>query len=332
MKALLIVLAVAAVVAVGFVIFPSDMAAISVAAEPIGLGPVFTNAVLTSFVLSAALVIFAFFLGRRLKECPGAVQNVVESVIEGLHNMVKEAAPKRWVETFFPIVATIFLYLVVVNMFSLLTPFLGAIGPAYSTSEGGVNVDAERFGIPRVVLIGGGVEDLEPLHHPGQHDDAHAVGSYRDEHTDHVLIVPFLRAPSSDLNMTLALALITVILVQWFGLRARGPRYLSTFLPLGGLRRKGFATWAIELFVGVLEGISELARIVSFSFRLFGNVFAGEVVLIVISSLVPLGLVVVFFGLEIFVGLIQATVFFLLALVFFSIAAGEHEHEHEHQH
>ena len=76
----------------------------------------------------------------------------------------------------------------------------------------------------------------------------------------------------------------------------------------------------------MLEGISELARIVSFSFRLFGNVFAGEVVLIVISSLVPLGLVVVFFGLEIFVGLIQAIVFFLLALVFFSIAAAEHEH------
>ena len=84
--------------------------------------------------------------------------------------------------------------------------------------------------------------------------------------------------------------------------------------------------WVIELFVGVLEGIGELARIISFSFRLFGNVFAGEVLLIVISSLVPLGLVVVFFGLEIFVGLIQAIVFFLLALVFFSIATAEHEH------
>ena len=326
MKALLIVLTVVAAVAVGVLVFPSDMAAISVAAEPIGLGPVFTNAVLTSFLLSAVLVVFAFFLGRRLTERPGPVQNIVESVIEGLHNLVKDAAPKRWVESFFPIVATIFLYLVVVNMFSLLTPFLGAIGPAHSTSEGGVTVDAERFGIPRVVLIGGEVEDLEPLHHPGQHDSTHVEGGHDDEHADHVLIVPFLRAPSSDLNMPLALALITVILTQWFGLRARGPRYLSTFLPLGGLRRKGLTTWLVELFVGVLEGLSELARIVSFSFRLFGNVFAGEVVLIVISSLVPLGLIVVFFGLEIFVGLIQAIVFFLLALVFFSIAAGEHDH------
>jgi F-type H+-transporting ATPase subunit a len=319
-RALLIVLAVVVVVTVGFVIFPSDMAAVSVAAEPIGLGPHVTNALLTSFVLSAALVIFSFVLGRRLQERPGGLQNVVESVIEGLDNLVKDAAPARWAERFFPIVATIFLYLIVVNMFSLLTPFLGAIGPAHSTSEGGIAPDAERFGIPRMVLIGGEFKDLEPLHHPGQHDDTAASGD------DHVLIVPFLRAPSSDLNMTLALALITVILTQWFGLRSHGARYLSTFLPLGGLRRKGFATWAVELFVGVLEGISELARIGSFSFRLFGNVFAGEVVLIVISSLVPLGLVVVFFGLEIFVGLIQAIVFFLLALVFFSIAAGEREH------
>lgn len=307
MRALLIVLAVAAVVAVGFVIFPTDQAAIEMAAEPIGLGPIFTNALLTSIVLSAALVIFAFVVGRRLKERPGGVQNVVESVIEGLHNLVKDAAPARWAETFFPIVATIFIYLIVVNMFSLLTPFLGAIGPAHSTSHGGIDPDAERFGIPRVVLVGGDFEDLEP-------------------HGDHVVIVPFLRAPSSDLNMTLALALITVILTQWFGLRAHGARYLSNFVPLGGLRRKGFGAWAIDLFVGVLEGISELVRIASFSFRLFGNVFAGEVVLIVISALVPLGLLVVFFGLEIFVGLIQAIVFFLLALVFFSIAAGEHEH------
>lgn len=319
MKALLIVLAVAAVVAAGFVIFPTDQAAVSVAAEPIGLGPVFTNAVVTSLALSAAFLVFAFIVGRRLKERPGAVQNAVESVIEGLHNLVKDAAPARWVKTFFPIVATIFLYLVVVNMFSLLTPFLGAIGPAHSTSNGGIAPGAEHFGIPRVLLIGGGFDDLKPLPHAAHAGDA-------QHHDDQVVIAPFLRAPSSDLNMTLALALITVILTQWFGLRSHGVRYLGNFLPLGGLRRKGFSNWALDLFVGVLEGIGELARIVSFSFRLFGNVFAGEVVLIVISGLVPLGLLVVFFGLEIFVGLIQAIVFLLLAVVFFSSAAGEREH------
>lgn len=322
MKVFLIILAVVALVAAGVLIFPSDRAAISVAAEPIGLGPV-SNALLTSFVLSAAFLIFSFFLGRRLRERPGSVQNAVESVIEGLDNMVKDAAPARWAETFFPIVATIFLYLIVVNMFSLLTPFLGSIGPAHSTSEGGIAPDDTKYGIPRIVLVGGEFEDLEPLHHSGDHGENSVANSHSD---DRVVIVPFLRAPSSDLNMTLSLALITVILVQWFGLRSHGVRHLSTFLPLGGLRRKGFGTWVIELFVGMLEGIGELSRIVSFSFRLFGNVFAGEVVLIVISSLVPLGLLVVFFGLEIFIGLIQAGVFFLLALMFFSIAGGERDH------
>jgi F-type H+-transporting ATPase subunit a len=324
-KTFLIVLAVVAViafVAVGFLIFPPDRAAISVAAEPIGLGPV-NNAMLTSFVLSAGFLVFAFVVGRRLQELPGGVQNVVESVIEGLDKLVKDAAPAKWAETFFPIVATIFLYLIVINMFSLLTPFLGSIGPAHTTVEGGISPDERKFGIPRVLLIGGEFEDLEPLHHPGDHGSTTVAV---DHHEDHVVIVPFLRAPSSDLNMTLALSLITVLLAQWFGLRTHGARYLSNFMPLGGLRRKGFGMWVIELFVGVLEGIGELARIISFSFRLFGNVFAGEVLLIVISSLVPLGLVVVFFGLEIFVGLIQAIVFFLLALVFFSIATAEHEH------
>ena len=94
MKALLIVLAVIAVVAVGFVVFPHDMAAIEVKAEPIGLGKHLTNAVVTSFVLSAALAVFAFFFGRRLKERPGGLQNVVEGLIEGLDNLVRDVRPQ----------------------------------------------------------------------------------------------------------------------------------------------------------------------------------------------------------------------------------------------
>jgi F-type H+-transporting ATPase subunit a len=80
--------------------------------------------------------------------------------------------------------------------------------------------------------------------------------------------------------------------------------------------------------VGLLEGVSEFAKIISFSFRLFGNVFAGEVILIVIPSLVSLLLLLVFFGLEIFVGVIQAFVFFILSLVFFSMATQHHGEEH----
>ena len=84
----------------------------------------------------------------------------------------------------------------------------------------------------------------------------------------------------------------------------------------------------IDFFVGILELVSEFAKIISFSFRLFGNIFAGEVVLIVISALVTLGVILIFFGLEIFVGVIQAFVFFILSLVFFSMATKHHEEEH----
>ena len=84
----------------------------------------------------------------------------------------------------------------------------------------------------------------------------------------------------------------------------------------------------IDFFVGILELVSEFAKIISFSFRLFGNIFAGEVVLIVISALVTLGIILIFFGLEIFVGVIQAFVFFILSLVFFAMATRHHGEEH----
>jgi F-type H+-transporting ATPase subunit a len=80
----------------------------------------------------------------------------------------------------------------------------------------------------------------------------------------------------------------------------------------------------IDFVIGLIEGVSELAKVVSFSFRLFGNIFAGEVLLIVISSLISFLVVIVFFGFEIFVGFIQAFVFFILTLVFFSMATQEH--------
>ncbi|NJN96033.1 MAG: F0F1 ATP synthase subunit A [Anaerolineales bacterium] len=84
----------------------------------------------------------------------------------------------------------------------------------------------------------------------------------------------------------------------------------------------------IDFFMGLIELISEIAKILSFAFRLFGNIFAGEVILIIMSSLVSLLLVNIFFGLEIFVGFIQAFVFFILSLVFFSMATHSHSGEH----
>ena len=131
---------------------------------------------------------------------------------------------------------------------------------------------------------------------------------------------PLLRSPASDLNFTLALAILTVVMVNVFGIVAIGAwKHISKFLNFSG---------PINFFVGILEFISEIARMISFAFRLFGNVFAGEVLLVVIAFLVPFAAPVPFFFLEIFVGFVQAFVFAMLALVFIAIATVEHGEEH----
>jgi F-type H+-transporting ATPase subunit a len=131
---------------------------------------------------------------------------------------------------------------------------------------------------------------------------------------------PLLRSPASDLNFTLALAIITVFGVNLLGIIAIG------FLP----HLKRFLNFKnpITFFVGVLEFISEIAKLISFSFRLFGNVFAGEILLTIIAFLVPYVVPLPFLFLEIFVGFIQAFVFAMLALVFTAMATTEHAENH----
>jgi len=136
------------------------------------------------------------------------------------------------------------------------------------------------------------------------------------------IIVPFLRSSSADLNMTLALALISVFSVQFMGIAAIGAvKYAKKFFvsPLN-------KPYVIGSFVGVLELIGEIAKIISFSFRLFGNIFAGEVLLIVMLTLVPFIVPLPFLMLEIFVGFIQALVFAMLTLVFLKMAVTETAH------
>ena len=127
--------------------------------------------------------------------------------------------------------------------------------------------------------------------------------------------VPFLRGGTADLNITLGLAIFAVASIQFFGYKSNGAKYFKKFLDF---------TNPINFFVGFLELVSEFAKIMSFAFRLFGNIFAGEVLLAVIAFLMPLFLPLPFIGLEIFVGFIQALVFASLTLVFINIATQDH--------
>ncbi len=143
------------------------------------------------------------------------------------------------------------------------------------------------------------------------------IGIY-EEHNGHTILVPFLRSPGSDLNFTLALAIITVLSVNILGIAAIGFwKHAGKFISFKS---------PIAFFVGILELISEVARMVSFSFRLFGNVFAGEVMLVIAAFFLPYLLPVPLLALETFVGLIQASVFAILASVFISIAIKHEEH------
>ncbi len=146
------------------------------------------------------------------------------------------------------------------------------------------------------------------------------VGSigFHELHEGKEVFVPLLRGPAADLNFTLALALISVVATQVIAIVMLGffkhlKKYVNFKDPIMG-------------FVGALEGMSEFAKILSFSFRLFGNVFAGEVLLIVIGLIIPYIVPIPFLFLELFVGFIQAFIFSMLTLVFLKVATASHEH------
>jgi F0F1-type ATP synthase membrane subunit a len=149
---------------VGNILLPVPRAAIEVAAEPIfAIGPfVVTNAFFTSILISIGILIVAFVVGRGLKERPGGLQNATEMLIEALDGLVNSTASKKWASTFFPIVVTIFIWVLFSNYTSLFTPLFGSFGIVHLTDHGGQPIES-------VTLISGDVESLTPLH-GGEHE------------------------------------------------------------------------------------------------------------------------------------------------------------------
>ncbi|KKQ77439.1 MAG: ATP synthase subunit a [Parcubacteria group bacterium GW2011_GWC1_38_6] len=134
---------------------------------------------------------------------------------------------------------------------------------------------------------------------------------------EHELIIPFLRSPASDINFTLALAIVSVISINILAVRSLGFKaHFSKFFNFQN---------PIKFFVGILEFVLEGAKVLSFSFRLFGNVFGGEVLLLVIGFLVPYLVPIPFLAMEFFVGFLQAFIFAMLTLVFIAVAIEPHE-------
>jgi F-type H+-transporting ATPase subunit a len=155
------------------------------------------------------------------------------------------------------------------------------------------------------------------------------------EHHGEMAHLPILRSAATDLNTTLALALVSVTYTQIFGFQVRGLGFLNRYIPVRGIRKAmrergnplDLITAILGLIPGMLEAFSELIKLVSFSFRLFGNIFAGEVLLIVMAFIMPYVISLPFMGLELFVGFIQAFIFAILTLSF-SMAAIAHHGDH----
>jgi len=309
-------------------LYPPIPPAVELAAEPLTdtvsipiLGDVaLTNTILTVFIADILLILAAIAVYRAYQggglQAPRGIAGVFEMIVEAMYNLVQSVAGSKWARTFFPLVGTILILVLTVNFMKLL-PGMESIGFVHEIHEG-EGYDLQAFG-PVSILA-------EPA----------------EGETGHYNIIPWFRPASTDLNFTLSIALVAMISVQIIGLRAGGIGYFEKFANF----RNFIKMWAreklgafdilmpfIDIFIGILELIAEFARIISFTFRLFGSMFAGAVLLGVVGSLflfVQTG----FLFLEIFFGGVQAFVFAMLTLVFLTMATqthggGGHEEPHE---
>lgn len=260
---------------------------ISLAAEKIGslFGLPITNSLLMTWLVMLVLTTIAYLSTRKVSLIPSSIQLIAEIVIDGLYGLFKSVVGEQKVQIFFPLLATLFLFIAAANWGGLL-PGVGTIGTYVSAVH-----EQIAFELP-----------VEPINTTTE--------------TAKLKFVPYLRGATADLNTTLAIAITAVIAIQYYGIKSLGLTYFKKFINLSN---------PIMFGVGLLEIISEFSRIISFAFRLFGNIFAGEVLLTVIAFLMPLIAPLPFIGLELFVGFIQALVFSMLTAVFLSMATVSHE-------
>lgn len=222
-----------------------------------------SNALITTWLVMAFLIIMSFFATRDLKLVPGNSQSIAEMLVSGLYDFFSSVTGK-YVNLVFPLVASLFIFILVANWVGLL-PGVGTVG-------------------------------------------------FYHEHE----FTPLLRGATADLNTTIALALFAMVAIQYFGFKTSGMHYGKRFFNFGN---------PIFFFLGILELISEVSKIISFAFRLFGNIFAGEVLLAVMAFLMPFIVPLPFITMELFVGFIQALVFSMLTAVFLTVAVAHGEHE-----
>jgi F-type H+-transporting ATPase subunit a len=246
---------------------------ISPAAETLfHLGPVpITNTIITTWLVMIVLIAASYVGTRQLQLVPGRFQGMLEAIIEAIYGLV-ESSTGRYARSAFPLIGTLFLFIVTANWMGLLPGFTpsGMFGPAIWLAA---------------------------------------------EHDHHLVHIPLLRAPNSDINMTLAMGLSSFVFIHFSGIRMNGL--------LGYLKHL-----STPIFLTPINVVIESFVPVSLSFRLFGNIFGGDVLLTVMALPV---VALVFMILEMLFGLIQALIFSILTAIFVGLATA-HGHQHDEQH
>ena len=246
-----------------------------------------TNSLLNSTIAVIVLVFFFIVAGKKIKKAPRGLQNFFEIILEGTLKFADSITGSRKnSERFVPLVLGLFLFILVNNYLGLI-PGVGTVG-------------------------------------------------FYENHDGHEIFVPYLRGATADLNTTLALAVVSIIATHVFGMIAVGVwSYINRFVNFNAFisiprdfkkDKSAILVNPIKAFVGLIEIIGEIAKVASLSFRLFGNIFAGEVLLMSMMVLFAFILPVPFMFLEVLVGFIQALVFSTLVLVFLTMSTEEHEH------
>lgn len=284
---------------------------ISLAAEKLWVfgGFPITNALLTTWVVMALLFGLAYLITKKISLIPGNLQSLAEIVIGGLFDFFSSVTGKH-TSQFFPLLATIFLFVITANWVGLL-PGVGTIGffvePKHTETVNEKNLELTGEAKKEIVIE-------EDSHEPVKQVKVTEVKEVEKE----LEFLPLFRGATADLNTTIAIGIVAIVAIQYFGFKTVGAHYSSRFLNFSD---------PIYFVVGILEIVSEFSKIISFAFRLFGNIFAGEVLLAVMAFLMPFFVPIPFLMMEIFVGFIQALVFSMLTAVFLNVAIS-HGEEH----
>lgn len=303
---------------------------------------VVTNSIFTSLIISALILIFSLLVRLDLtsQKRPSKLQNFAEWLVESFYSLVYGVTndhPKA--RRFTPLFMSFFLFILLNNWFGLI-PGVGSIGfiekpeAEHEAVQEVEETDVSSSVIDPVFAVEEHAA-VETTHETAAEEESHqdetmeaaqtehrveqaleTEGVIHEEDVAHEVFVPYFRPGTADLNTTLALALFSVVATQIIGIKYQRFGYFKKYINFSS---------PIMFFVGILEIISEFAKIISFAFRLFGNIFAGEVLLVVVGSIIPLIVPMPFYGLELFVGFIQAFVFALLSLVFFNMATVGHD-------